>query len=143
MEDQRLLRVEIDSLAGVAVVKAHGEVDLTTAPDLAEAIDKAMASAPTILVVDLSGVGFLASVGMSALIKARREMGSATTMALVADGPATRRPMELVGLDAAIPLYSDLASALASVGGAASVLPLPTARMDRDTDENDAEEGIA
>lgn len=109
------LDVDIDVHGDVAVVHARGEVDLTTSSILAEGIEAALAKTPSGIVVDLAGVSFLASVGMSVLITARRTAGSAAALVVVADGPSTRRPMELVGLDASIPLYTDVEAALASL----------------------------
>jgi anti-sigma B factor antagonist len=37
-------------------------------------------------------------------------------LVVVASGPTTGRPMHLVGLDAAIPIFTDIDSALESVG---------------------------
>jgi anti-sigma B factor antagonist len=99
--------------AGEAVVlTVAGEVDMLTAPKLTEAIKAALAAAPKILVVDLSKVEFLASAGMTALVTAQAEVVPPTRFAVVADGPATSRPIKLMGIDSVLPLYSSLDSAL-------------------------------
>ncbi|MBY3985738.1 STAS domain-containing protein [Rhodococcus fascians] len=98
------------------VLRVNGEVDLATASDLAHHIEAAVAAAPTAVIVDMSGVSFLASVGMSVLIAARRKACCSTSLVVVASGPSTGRPMHLVGLDAAVPIFTDVRSALESVG---------------------------
>ncbi|MBY4206947.1 STAS domain-containing protein [Rhodococcus fascians] len=98
------------------VLRVNGEVDLATASDLAHHIEQAITAAPAAVIVDLSGVSFLASVGMSVLIAARRKACCSTSLVVVASGPTTGRPMHLVGLDAAIPIFTDIDSALESVG---------------------------
>ena len=117
MADERaiLLDVDTDVVGTVAVVRARGEIDLVTAPLLADAIAGALAQSPTAVVVDMSHVGFLASVGMSVLITARRSAADDVALVVVADGPHTRRPMELVGLDSMVPVHTDLASAITAV----------------------------
>ena len=53
---------------------AVGEVvDLATAPALEEAIDGLLAEEPKALIVDLSAVTFLASVGLRLLVEHSRE----------------------------------------------------------------------
>lgn len=80
------------------VLDVSGEIDMATAPELEESISAALARNPEMLVVDLSGVGFLASAGMSVLIGASRQAGEKTRFRLVATGAATLRPMELTGI---------------------------------------------
>ncbi|MDJ0396720.1 STAS domain-containing protein [Rhodococcus sp. G-MC3] len=97
------LDVTVEHIDQVAVVIACGEVDIMTAAVLGDGIEAALSMSPAAVIVDLSEVGFLASVGMSVLISARRRARSNVAVIVVADGPHTRRPMELVGLSAATP----------------------------------------
>ncbi|MBX5331063.1 STAS domain-containing protein [Rhodococcus fascians] len=117
MNHNDLLGLDITSerLDEAVVLKVNGEVDLATASDLAHQIERAVQTSPTAVVVDLSGVSFLASVGMSILIAARRKACCSTSLVVVADGPTTGRPMHLVGLDAAIPIFTDVETALDSI----------------------------
>ena len=111
------LAVDVELRESIAVVSANGEVDLATASQLSDGIEQAMSKSPSAVVVDLSEVSFLASVGMSVLITARRKASNGAQLLVVADGPYTRRPMELVGLDTSIPLFTDVAAAIASISG--------------------------
>lgn len=110
------LDVTVGQLGPVTVVTARGEVDLATASLLENSLDEALAHRPASLVVDLSDVSFLAAVGMNVLLTARRRGGSATSMVAVADGPYTRRPMEVVGLSGPVPIYTELTAALEAAG---------------------------
>ncbi|HTQ16008.1 STAS domain-containing protein [Mycobacterium sp.] len=99
--------------AGQAVVlTVSGEVDMLTAPHLAEAIRGALAGGPETLIVDLSKVDFLASAGMTVLVAAQADVVPPTRFAVVAEGPATSRPIKLMGIDSVLPLYSTLDGAL-------------------------------
>ena len=99
--------------AGQALVlSVSGEVDMLTAPRLADAIHTALAAQPEALIIDLSKVEFLASAGMTVLVTAQAEVAPPTRFAVVAHGPATSRPIKLMGIDTVLPLYSTLDGAL-------------------------------
>lgn len=114
MYENELLGLDVtsDKHDETVVLSVKGEVDLATASDLAHHIEQAMTTSPAAVIIDLSEVSFLASVGMSVLIAARRKACCTTPLVVVAAGPATGRPMHLVGLDASIPIFTDVASAL-------------------------------
>ena len=102
---------------GATVLTVSGEVDLATAPALETAIEGVLATKPGTLIIDLSGVGFLASAGMAALVAAHQRAGEATTIAVVAEGPATSRQLKMTSLDQVFALHSTLEAALESVRG--------------------------
>jgi anti-sigma B factor antagonist len=97
------------------VLTVSGEVDMLSAPRLAKAIHTSLAARPAALIVDLSKVGFLASAGMTVLVTAQDEVVPPTRFAVVADAAATSRPIELMGLDRVLSLYSTLDGALSDV----------------------------
>ena len=84
---------------GLAVVAVSGSVDMLTAPGLTEAIDSALAKKPKGLIVDLLRVEFLGSAGISVLMKTRDNLGETIPFCVVADGPATHRPLTLLGIN--------------------------------------------
>ena len=100
---------------GVSVVSVSGEIDLVTAPALEQAIGTVVADGPTALVVDLSGVDFLGSVGLEILAATHEKLGDSAEFGVVARGPATRRPIHLTGLDKTFSLYPTLDEALTGV----------------------------
>ena len=101
---------------GVAVVSVGGEIDLSTAPAFAAAIAGALDDDPPVLVIELSEVSFMASVGLRILAATQEKVSKSARVAIVADNPATSRPMQLTGLDQIISLYPTLDDALAAVG---------------------------
>jgi anti-anti-sigma factor len=88
---------------------------MLTAPDLEKAIAEAAKSTPSAVVVDMSDVEFLASAGMGVLIAAQDELAPAVGFAVVADGPATSRPLKLVGVTDVVDLYATLDEALGAL----------------------------
>jgi anti-sigma B factor antagonist len=100
---------------GLAVVAVSGSVDMLTAPGLAEAIDAALAKKPKGLIVDLSKVDFLGSAGISVLMKTRDNLGDSTPFCVVADGPATHRPLTLLGINELMTLCRRLDDAVSKL----------------------------
>jgi anti-sigma B factor antagonist len=90
-------------------------VDLATAPALEEAIDALLAEEPKALIVDLSAVTFLASVGLRLLVSTHEKVTKSGQFAVVASGPITSRPIQLTRLDQVFAMYSSLDEALAGV----------------------------
>lgn len=103
-------------IGGTVVISASGVVDMLTSPDLAARITAAIDNNPTAIIVDLSAVDFLASAGMSVLVAARDRASGRSGFAVVADGPATSRPLTLVGLADVIGLHATVDEARAALG---------------------------
>jgi anti-anti-sigma factor len=99
----------------VVVVSASGVVDMLTAPQLQEGIKAAIEQNPTGVIVDFTDVEFLASAGMGVLISVHDDLTPDVSFCVVADGPATSRPLKLVGIADLIKLYATLDEALAAV----------------------------
>lgn len=107
--------IEERRIDSVSVVSVAGVVDMLTAPDLEKAIAEAAKSSPRAVVVDMTAVEFLASAGMGVLIAAQDELAPAIRFAVVAEGPATSRPLKLVGVTDVVDLYSTLDEALTAL----------------------------
>jgi anti-sigma B factor antagonist len=100
-------------LGRVAVVAASGELDMLTAPQLRDAVQSALSKSPAGLIVDLTQVDFLGSAGMQVLMEAHNQTeGTDTRFAVVADGPATSRPLKITGIADLIDLFASLDVAL-------------------------------
>ncbi|HXO83139.1 MAG TPA: STAS domain-containing protein [Mycobacterium sp.] len=100
---------------GLAVVAVSGSVDMLTAPGLTEAIDSALAKKPKGLIVDLLKVEFLGSAGISVLMKTRDNLGESIPFCVVADGPATHRPLTLLGINELMSVCRRLDDAVAKL----------------------------
>ncbi|MFC7343883.1 STAS domain-containing protein [Saccharopolyspora griseoalba] len=99
-------------------VTATGEVELVNSPQLEAVLDQAVADGPEILVLDITGVTFLSSAGLAALVRTDRDAtASNVRFRVVADNPATLRPIQLMGLDQEIEVFPDREEALAAAPG--------------------------
>lgn len=108
---------------GVCVVRAVGELDAHTGDLLTACVRKNVSTDQPRLILDLEGVTFLGSAGISALVECSRYLHDVGPHgALYLSGTERRtvyRPLELVGL---LPLFSahpTLAEALAEAQAAA------------------------
>lgn len=103
-------RVQRDDAATVLTVR--GEVDMVTAPALAQEVGAALREAPALLVVDLTAVRFLSSAGLAVLVDAQARATSGTVFRVVANSPGTLRVLELTGLDRTLAVHASLDDAL-------------------------------
>lgn len=100
---------------GVVLARITGEVDILAAPILRECIDEHLSHARG-LIVDLDGVGFLGSSGLSVLVETgNRVAGTDLAWAVVASRHEVTRPLQATGLDDALPLYENVPDAMSAV----------------------------
>jgi anti-sigma B factor antagonist len=98
------------------VIAASGIVDMAAAPALADQVGAALRRRPGTLIVDFTGVTFLATAGMSVLMEANRKCDElAIPFRVVAHGPVTSKPMELLGIDDLLNIYPTVDAALGEV----------------------------
>ncbi|PXW30572.1 UNVERIFIED_CONTAM: anti-sigma-factor antagonist [Williamsia faeni] len=110
------LTIATDRTGELAVLTVRGSIDVLTAPQLSDAVQEAIIRTPVSLIIDISEVDFLSSAGMMALVTAHENIAPHGRLAVVAEGPATARPMHLVGLDKTITVYSTVDEAVARLG---------------------------
>lgn len=118
--DQLTVVAAVDPDTGAAtVLTLEGEVDMLTAPVLRRRLGEAFNGDPTHLIVDLSGVEFLGSHGLAALLDAQERAGAeGRSLAVVAGTRAARRPIEISGLAQVLNLCEDLDQAQEAVRAA-------------------------
>ncbi|MFE9999698.1 STAS domain-containing protein [Streptomyces avermitilis] len=97
------------------VLEITGDLDHETSPELRHAIDRLILARGQLLVLDLAGLRFCDSSGITLLLAARNlaiEAGADTALAAV---PAnTARVLGIVGLDQVFAVYPDTRAATAA-----------------------------
>ncbi|VVJ21403.1 Uncharacterised protein [Amycolatopsis camponoti] len=106
--------VALEDRDGTAVLRVDGDLDLALAPKLRQLAERAARLGPAVLVIDLTGVTFLASAGMAELVRAHRGRTVSTSLRVVATGRITLRPLELTRLTDELAIYPSLSEALAT-----------------------------
>lgn len=96
----------------IVVLAVAGAIDLSTAARLEAAIDAVLTERPRAFIIDLSDVEFLGSAGLKLLIQANEQAEIPGRFGVVADHPATRRPIQLTDLDQLFSLYQTLDDAV-------------------------------
>lgn len=92
---------------GTLVVRLAGELDVATAPTVAEFVQLEVAAVqPERLVVDVSEVGFVDSSGLAALLAIRRGV-PAGTLVLHGAGPQLLRLLTITGVDQLLTVEAD------------------------------------
>jgi anti-anti-sigma factor len=105
MSDGATLDISRGAVAGVDVVMVEGEVDLTNAEGVHDAV--VAASAPTVI-LDLTAVTYLDSSGIRAIDQAYRHLAGDERALLIVCAPATPADwtLRIEGFDRALVLES-------------------------------------
>ena len=106
--------VVLERSGGVSIVRASGELDAYSAPDLESAF-QALRDEPRVL-ADLARVSFMDSTALGALVRALRELGeSEADVRVVLPSGTARRIFEITALDGVLPVADDRDAALAEL----------------------------
>jgi anti-sigma B factor antagonist len=118
------IRIETDGLPpDTGVLVLDGELSIGTGVRIPLAVDEQLRDARTRLVIDLAGVEFIDSSGLSLLLNAQRRIQRAGgALAVVTPPERVRRVFEMTRLDRAFRLCETRDEALASLDQ-----PLPLA----------------
>ncbi len=93
-----------------------GDIDLHTAPAVRLALELALGQGPSRLVVDLSLVRFLNSVGLEVLLAAHHRAAPRTDLRVVAATRAVWRPLRITRLHEQLTIHASRAEAIAAPG---------------------------
>ncbi|GAA1390466.1 hypothetical protein GCM10009613_31090 [Pseudonocardia kongjuensis] len=106
---------------GITVLEVIGEIDQAEAEAIRlRMVELLRRTGPARAVLDLSGVGFLGSHGLTAVVRSSRaavELGVLLSGVTGPDNRAVLRPVRMTGLDQVIRWFPDLDSALADGPG--------------------------
>jgi anti-anti-sigma factor len=92
-------RVDVAWAGGMATVVIHGELSLTTAPEVAARLAEVTSRQPSRLIVDLSGLPDSAGPRMVRIIdRARLALPPDCRLIIRSPTPAARRLIEVTGL---------------------------------------------
>jgi anti-anti-sigma factor len=94
------------------VLHVSGEVDLSTAGELEEAVAAALVDQPTALVVDLTDVAFLDSAGLGVLAHGHLKATEQLSLRIVVTSEVVLKPLRLTGLDKLLAIYDSVDAAL-------------------------------
>jgi anti-sigma B factor antagonist len=98
------------------VISVSGEIHVTTAPEFSQRLNDAIAAGTRGVVIDMSGVEFIDSTGLSVLLNGLRRVTRAEgQMSLVVSNPTVLRLFEITKLDSTFDIQSTREAAIARV----------------------------
>jgi anti-sigma B factor antagonist len=97
--DTPAFSVRVEEVRSICQVVVQGEVDMATAPQLADAVAKAIIDTPGDLVIDLAGTTFLDSAGLKVIASARRHLPATCRVILRRPNPFIRRVLRIARTD--------------------------------------------
>jgi anti-anti-sigma factor len=94
------LQVAVEELEGIPVVRATGELDLATIPELRAVMHEVTSREPRTLIFDFSGISYLDSSGLGILVSAKRRLGAYSgEVIVITDQSSVLKALALSGLD--------------------------------------------
>jgi anti-sigma B factor antagonist len=96
------------------VIRVDGEIHATTAPEFSERLNSAIASGRTRVVLDLTGVEFIDSTGLSVLLNGLRRVTRVRgAMVIACANPTVLRLFEITKLDSTFDILPSCDEAIA------------------------------
>jgi anti-anti-sigma factor len=94
------------------LVEMAGEADVTNTDDLRRMLDEEVTQQPRMLIIDMSGLRFMDSSALHALLRVNRALDrQGGVLALVAPQPAVAKILRLTTADRLIPVFATVAEA--------------------------------
>jgi anti-sigma B factor antagonist len=111
------LSVSQQSVGEYPVLAVRGEVDVYSAPALADGLNTLIDSGTMAVIVDLTEVGFLDSTGLGVLVAARSAAAEAgQTLPIAVDHDRILKLFKITGLDAVFEIHPSVHAAVLSLG---------------------------
>jgi anti-sigma B factor antagonist len=111
------MKLRIEALAEATYVIPEGRLDFDAAPGFQESVEQifgAAGKAPAVVIIDGTGLEYVSSAGLRAvLLAARAAQRAGSAFALCALQPAVREVFDLSGFSRIIAVHADRAAALA------------------------------
>ena len=110
-----MTEVDVDDSGDAVVVAVRGNLDMDSAPLLTAHLEEALARPEPRVVVDLSGVDFCDSIGLSGFVLGwNRARAAGGWLRLAAPGEFLERLLDTVGLAGRLGVYPTVADAIAN-----------------------------
>jgi anti-sigma B factor antagonist len=108
-----LLRLVVENRNGDVLIRAVGELDMSSAPSLTAAAEDAIADGYRLLLLDLSGLSFLDSTGLSALLAIHRDAEARDSRAaIIAPSENALRVLEMLGVEQVLNIHDTVDDAV-------------------------------
>jgi anti-sigma B factor antagonist len=111
----------LDRTGDATVARLAGEIDMSNAQELGDAISSRVTGDARAVIIDLSELNYIDSSGLAMLFELERRLTSRrqTLRIVVPPGASIRRALELGGLDASANVDTSMEAARSALGGSA------------------------
>jgi anti-sigma B factor antagonist len=102
----------------VRTIAVRGELDLSTAPELGDALDHALDSGEGSVLIDLTRCEFIDSTGIALIVRAWQRLDGGEDgrgLVICSQNDQVRRVLEITGLELSIPVHTTRGEALAEM----------------------------
>jgi anti-sigma B factor antagonist len=106
-----LMTLEVGEFQGWSIITATGELDISTASALRQAIAGVIDGGSRRVVVDLNGLRFMDSSGLNVFVGARRLLGVDGSLRIATVRSHCRKVFAISGVDRLIPLFDSVPEA--------------------------------
>ncbi len=105
-------------ISTAVVIRAAGELDAATAPQLQEMLEPRLSSKTDTVILDLSELHFLGVAGLELLARARQRAASRAMLVCLVDGPVcVDRALRAAGWTETVPTFTSVEAAVAELSG--------------------------
>ncbi|HKA66857.1 MAG TPA: STAS domain-containing protein [Solirubrobacterales bacterium] len=112
-----------DLEGGIRVIEVRGELDLSTAPELARPLEDAVSTPEASVLIDLTECEFIDSTGIAIIVRAWQKLDGGANgegrgrLVICSDNDQVRRILDITGLELSIPIHGTRDEALAALRG--------------------------
>jgi anti-sigma B factor antagonist len=100
------LQVAVEELEGIPVLRAAGELDLATIPELRVVFNEITDQSPRAIIFDFAGITYLDSSGLGILVSAKRRLGGhGGEVIVISNASCVLKALALSGLDQIIRVF--------------------------------------
>jgi anti-anti-sigma factor len=105
--EKHALQITVESVDDVPVIRAVGELEIATVPEMRAVVAAVSERRPRALVFDFRKLSYLDSSGLGILVSAKKRLGADRgEVVLVTTQPAVLKALSLSGLDQIIRIYA-------------------------------------
>lgn len=105
---ETLLTVRREPRPNALIVRLEGQVDILSAPSMRTELATALGEAAETMVVDLTGLTFLGSVGIAELMRVHQQTDTDGINLIVVAPPFIRRLLDITGVSDSLDLRASL-----------------------------------
>jgi anti-anti-sigma factor len=108
------MNLDKQTLDGVLVITAEGDLTAATSGPLEELVRSEIAGGSRRIVIDLAGVRYVASAGLRVFMIAAKTIGPDGRLLLAGANAAVRQVLDMTGLSGMVGVYPTTAEAVAA-----------------------------